>query len=162
AKTFADLRGARWAYNEPRSHSGYNVLKAHLFDLGELDGFFASAQMAGSHETALEMIMQGSVDGAVIDTTVYETVLRHQPELGSQLRVVDSLGPSPMPPWIVTSEVESNLRSDIRRILTEMHEDPEGKRILQRHAALRYAAVTDADYDPIREMDDKARQVRLC
>jgi phosphonate transport system substrate-binding protein len=162
ARTFEDLRGARWAYNEPRSHSGYNVLKAHIFDMGESDGFFASVTMAGSHENALTMILDGSVDGAVIDSTVYETVLREDPALGSKLRVIESLGPSPMPPWIISSRVQAGLRSDIGLALTEMHEEPEGKLILQRHAAARYASVTDVDYDPIREMDAKARQVRLC
>src|SRR5215208_286450 len=31
-RLFADLRGSTWAYNERRSHSGYNVVRAHLFD----------------------------------------------------------------------------------------------------------------------------------
>ena len=39
-QTFADLRGAVWAYNEPRSHSGYNVVRAYLSELGENQGFF--------------------------------------------------------------------------------------------------------------------------
>ena len=30
-----------WAFNEPRSHSGYNVVRAHLAGLGAYAGFFA-------------------------------------------------------------------------------------------------------------------------
>jgi ABC-type phosphate/phosphonate transport system substrate-binding protein len=26
-RTFADLQGCRWAYNEPNSHSGYNITR---------------------------------------------------------------------------------------------------------------------------------------
>jgi ABC-type phosphate/phosphonate transport system substrate-binding protein len=33
-QSFFDLHGASWAYNEPRSHSGYNVVRAHLADMG--------------------------------------------------------------------------------------------------------------------------------
>src|SRR5258708_4278417 len=33
--TFADLRGARWAYNEPNSHSGHGVVRYHLAQMGE-------------------------------------------------------------------------------------------------------------------------------
>jgi phosphonate transport system substrate-binding protein len=35
---FEDLRGASWAYNEPHSHSGYNVTRYHLASLGETSG----------------------------------------------------------------------------------------------------------------------------
>ncbi|HEU5100993.1 MAG TPA: PhnD/SsuA/transferrin family substrate-binding protein, partial [Roseiflexaceae bacterium] len=34
-ETFADLRGTRLGYNEPRSYSGYLVLRAHLAAIGE-------------------------------------------------------------------------------------------------------------------------------
>ena len=39
-KSFADLRGASWTYNEPRSHSGYNVVRHHLSRLGATQGYF--------------------------------------------------------------------------------------------------------------------------
>ena len=35
--TFADLRGATWAYNEPHSHSGHNVVRYHLATLADED-----------------------------------------------------------------------------------------------------------------------------
>ena len=71
-ESFRDLRGATWAYNEPRSHSGFNVVRAHLFDLGELDRFFADVVEAGAHSNSLQMILSGAVDGAAIDSTVLE------------------------------------------------------------------------------------------
>jgi len=36
---FADLRGCRWAYNDPNSHSGYNITRSTLVRLGETRGF---------------------------------------------------------------------------------------------------------------------------
>jgi phosphonate transport system substrate-binding protein len=160
-RAFSDLDGARWAYNEPRSHSGYGVVKAHLFDLGELDGYFGSVHMAGSHEIALEMIISGSVDGAAIDTTVFETALRDDPVLGRELRVIETLGPSPMPPWVISTKVEQELRDRLRHELAHMQHDPEGADVLHHHMVTRYEVLDDAFYDPIRTMDRKARQVRF-
>lgn len=40
-QTFFDLRGASWAYNEPRSHSGFNAVRAYLAGFGERDNFSA-------------------------------------------------------------------------------------------------------------------------
>jgi phosphonate transport system substrate-binding protein len=160
-RTFDDLRHARWAYNEPRSHSGYNVVKAHLYDLGMKDGFFTSAHMAGSHENALEMILSGAVDAAAIDTTVYENTLRDRPGIDNALRVIETLGPSPIPPWVISTGVDAELRHQIRATLTQMHTDPHGADILAGHAVARYQVVSDSFYDPIRVMDQKAQQVRL-
>jgi phosphonate transport system substrate-binding protein len=33
-RVFADLRGKSWAYNEPRSHSGFNLVRYHLATQG--------------------------------------------------------------------------------------------------------------------------------
>ena len=45
---FADLRGATWAYNEPGSHSGYNVVRYHLAMLGETAGYFGRVIESGA------------------------------------------------------------------------------------------------------------------
>jgi phosphonate transport system substrate-binding protein len=160
-KEFEDLKHARCAYNEPRSHSGYNVVKAHLYDLGINEGFFNSVQMAGSHENALDMILSGEVDAAAIDTTVYETHLIKKPEIKPRLRVIATLGPSPIPPWVISTEVDAELRHKMCGTLTQMHKDPVGAKILGRHAVARYLAVDDSFYNPIRDMHRKAQQVKL-
>lgn len=158
-RNFSELRGARWAYNEPGSHSGYNVVKSHLYDLDQKAGFFGSVHMAGSHEQALGLLLDGSIDAAAIDTTVFEIAVREKPDYARLLRSIETLGPSPMPPWVVSTGVDKGTRARIRQALTGMHQHPQGARILQRHNAARYAAVDDAFYDPIRTMDWKARQV---
>ena len=71
-ESFVDLRGASWAYNEPRSHSGFNVVRAYLAESGHLDDFFGAVVESGAHSESLEMVLSGRVDGAAIDSTVLE------------------------------------------------------------------------------------------
>ena len=72
-QTFADLRGAAWAYNEPRTlHSGYNVVRAYLAELGERDGYFGGVVESGAHQPSIEMIVDGRADCSAIDSTVLE------------------------------------------------------------------------------------------
>jgi phosphonate transport system substrate-binding protein len=156
-----DLRGARWAYNEPGSHSGYNVVRAELGRRGERAGYFARAIEAGSHQNALRMILAGEVDGAAIDTTVLELELRLHPEWRALLRAVGTLGPSPIPPWVISRTVSEKLRAALKEALLHLHEDPRGRDLLARAGMARLVAVTDRDYDPIREMDRLAQGVRL-
>jgi phosphonate transport system substrate-binding protein len=157
---FADLRGAVWAYNEPGSQSGYNITRYHLARLGETRGYFGQVVAAGSHLKAVEMVLAHQVDASAIDSTVLELELEKRPELGEQLRIVETLGPSPIPPWVATRSVPPDLRDAIRRVFWEMHEDAEGQALLTAGQMARMAPVQDGDYDLIREMARLAEAVR--
>src|SRR5690606_18240938 len=75
-RAFRDLHGRSWAYNEPRSHSGFNLVGYHLASRGLRWDFFGEIVEAGSHQAALEMILAGTVAGAAIDSSVLEAELR--------------------------------------------------------------------------------------
>ena len=158
-QTFSDLKGASWAFNEPGSQSGYNITRYHLSTLGEIDGYFGQVAQAGSHENALKMVLNGKIDASAIDSTVLEIELSRHPDISQQIRIIDTLGPSPIPPYVISTSLPLELRQRIRSILLDMHNHPSGQTILQQAAMLRFAAVTDADYDPIREMEKAARDV---
>ena len=161
-RSFRDLRGATWAYNEPRSHSGFNVVRAHLFDLGEARWhFFAAAVEAGAHTKSLQMILSGAVDGAAIDSTVLEWLGGQRNDLADEIRVIDTLGPSPIPPWVISRQVAASQRRALRQLLGAMHLDPAGREILADGRLLRFTAADDHDYDPIRAMAHKAERVSL-
>jgi phosphonate transport system substrate-binding protein len=156
---FEDLRGARWAFNEPHSHSGYNVTRYHLASIGEKDGFFGEVIEAGSHQNAIKLVLDGKIDASAIDSTVLEIEYELDPALKENLRVIEALGPSPIPPYVISTRVDAELRQQIREGLLAMDKNEEGQRILAKAKMLRFAAVMDADYDVIREMESKARGV---
>jgi phosphonate transport system substrate-binding protein len=156
---FADLRGTVWAYNEPHSHSGYNVVRYHLASLGEMSGFFGRVIEAGSHLAGLAMVLDGRIDAMAIDSTVLELELAARPELSDELRVIDTLGPSPMPPWVVSSGVAGELKEAIRRAFWQMHKTAEGRASLAAGQIMKLVPVTDSDYDSIRHMEQAGRDV---
>lgn len=160
-KTFADLRGVSWAYNEPGSQSGYNVVRYHLATLGETSGYFGRVVEAGAHHTSLQMILQRQIDASAIDSTVLELEIRSDPEIASQIRIIETLGPSPIPPWIISKEVPLELRSALRALLLDMHQDPQGRAILDQGLIDCFVGVEDRDYDPIRMMTKLAERVTL-
>lgn len=159
--TFADLRGAAWAYNEPRSHSGFNVVRAHLAKIEERAGFFSKVIEAEAHSRAVQMVLDGVVDGAAIDSTVLAWIGAQRPAVMEQLRIVETLGPSPIPPWVVSTQVDLSLRRQLRDLLLSMHRSDTGQRILQSGALERFVAAEDGDYDPIRLMARQAEAVSM-
>lgn len=160
-RQFRELRGARWTYNEPNSHSGYNLTRYYLAKLGETGRFFGEVTEAGSHENAIVLVLNGSVDGSAIDSTVLEIELARNPGLAEKIRVIDTFGPSPIPPWVIHKSVPVELRKSIRGAMMAMHENPAGKDILEKAQVKRFVPVQDRDYDMIREMARVAAKVHL-
>jgi hypothetical protein len=101
ARTFADLHGRGWAYNDEGSHSGYNLVRHHLLALGETRGYFGRVVASGAHQCSIQMVLDGTIDASGIDSTVLEIETDRRPELDAGLRTIAVIGPSPIPPVVV-------------------------------------------------------------
>ena len=160
-RAFSDLGGTRWAYNEPSSHSGYCLTCFELARMGLHSSFFASVVEAGSHEAALELLLEGRIDATGLDSTVLDAMIERRPELVEELRVIATWGPSAIPPWVVSTRVDEPTRLRLLEILSSMHLDPVGRAILADAQTARFSPVEDADYDSIRAMARAAKDVTL-
>jgi len=137
-RSLGDLAGARWAVNEPSSWSGYWVTLARV---GEWS-YFGQVVEAGSHHRALRLVAEGAVDGSAIDCQVLAMELRQRPELADRIRVVASLGPSPIQPVVVRSSLAAGLRSDLCERLLSL-----GGPVLEHHFVRRF--VAPPSYAPV-------------
>lgn len=148
--TFDDLRGATIAYNGKDSHSGYNVLRAHLAQRGD-GAFFSRAVASEAHLNSLRMVADGEVDAAAVDITVLDFERARGDRVLDWMRSIATLGPSPAPPAVILRECPHI--DELRRAILAVGCD--GWPIMG------FAAVTDADYDPIRQMALQGSGVKL-
>jgi len=153
-RSFLDLRGRSWAYNEPHSHSGYGITRYHLVEIGETHGFFGEVVEAGFHEESIRMVAAREVDASAVDSQVLAVALRDDPALAHSLRIVDALGPSTIQPVAVSKRVPLDLRREIQRVLTSLHEDPGVRERLALGMVERFVPVGPSSYDDIRMMLD--------
>ena len=113
---FADLRGLRIGYNERASLSGFVSLLAKLADEGLDVDFCGELRQVGSHRRALELIESGALDAAAIDANVLRSWAGERPDRGAAVRSIDVLGPYPVQPVVVRSEL-SHLVPDVADLL---------------------------------------------
>jgi phosphonate transport system substrate-binding protein len=151
-RSFLDLRGHSWAYNEPLSHSGYGITRYHLLELGETNGFFSEVVDAGFHETSIRLVAGGEVDASAIDSQVLAVATRDDASLARSLRVIDALGPSTIQPVAASKRVPAGQRREIQEVLTTMHEDPAMRERLALGMVERFVPVEPSSYDDIRMM----------
>lgn len=160
-RSFADLRGRTWAYNEKLSQSGYGITLYHLAQLGETGGYFGHVVEAGRHERAIALVASGAVDAAAIDSHVLDTYLDLHPHLGRALRIIDSLGPSPIQPVAVKRNVSQACKDELHLALAEIEQDPDGRSWLAGALVERFVRVDEATYDPVRRMSTFAAATGL-
>lgn len=158
--SFTDLKGASWAYNEPGSHSGYNAVKYFMAMLGLNRDFFGRVVESGAHLNSLRMILDGQIDASAIDSIVLEIEFRHS-EVKSALKVIGTIGPSPIPPLVISKQVPENERQNLRDLLVKMDKYPQGQSLLAQGDMVRLASIKDEDYDAIRNMYRKGKYVNL-
>ncbi|GHO62158.1 hypothetical protein KSC_010500 [Ktedonobacter sp. SOSP1-52] len=150
--TFTDLYGSNWAYNEFSSHSGYNLVRYNLYQRGLDPSFFRSALATGSHLQSLQAVHDGRADVTAIDSHVLDVLRLQRPDYVAQFRIIDAFGPSGVPPLVISTRLEPQLRQEIRAALLSMHLDPEAAQHLQAGRIERFIPVADCAYDDIRHM----------
>ena len=150
--SFGDLRGCVWAYNESVSHSGYNLVCYSLLERGEALPFFGKMIKAGSHLNSLRIVMDEQADATAIDSHVLDVLLQTDPEAAVQLRVIDMLGPSTIPPIVVAKTVDPELKRQLQEALVTLHHDHHAVSKLHEGSIECFVPVTGEHYQDIREM----------
>jgi ABC-type phosphate/phosphonate transport system substrate-binding protein len=150
ARSLADLRGARWMYNDSCSLSGYFSVLEALARAGTGPQFFSSVQAIGSHHTALAAVASGAADCAAIDSNTL--LLERRAGRTPAVRVIESFGPYPVQPVVVRAGLAPEWKRAIADALLAMHRTEPGRSELARHAVLRFVPVAPADYEPERAL----------
>lgn len=151
-RRLADLREHVWAYNDVDSHSGYNLTRYMLAQMGETQGFFSRVVAAGSHQRALRLLVGGEIDGSAIDSQVLAIELRDHSSIAEQIRTIAIFGPSTIQPVVAARRLPEALRADISAALWAMGDDPAARADLDHGFVERFVPIDDTAYDDIRAM----------
>lgn len=148
-----DLRGDSFAFTDPLSNTGHLAPTYQLALLGEAPAsFFSQTIYTYSHDNSILAVADKLVDGAAIDSLVYEYLAISTPELVSKTKVIARWGPYGMPPVVVNPMSDSRLKQKLQDLFLDFHNSAEGGRMLQNLGIDRFVIIPDNSYDSIREM----------
>lgn len=147
------LRGRIFAFTDPDSNTGRLVPIYLLRQRGQApEGFFGKVVYTYSHDNSIKAVADKLVDGASVDSLVYDYTLARNPELASRTRVVYRSEPFGAPPVVVHPGLSVELKDRLREAILGMHEDPRGRAILEGLLIDRFVVPDQAAYDPVRAM----------
>ncbi len=151
---FKELKAKTFAFTDPRSNTGklypqYVLAQERM----NVEDFFERYVYSYSHNKSVELVAKRVVEGAAVESLVYEYMKRAGSPYAKQVRVIHKSPEFGIPPVVAGKNVPVFLKKKIREELNVMHTDPKGKSILDAMHIERFIEVPDTNYDTIREME---------
>lgn len=163
-KSWQELRGHSYAYNDQYSNSGYNMPRYKLVQLGakSWEDWFSKVMVSGSHEQSIRLVSRGVVDASSVDSLVldYDRSIGDPDALN--VKIIEVLGypeGAGIVPVVYSSQADPDVGKALQNALLGMHLNPEGLRILQKALMLRFDPPDDHNYDDVRKMEHAAMAV---
>ncbi|MDJ0756346.1 MAG: PhnD/SsuA/transferrin family substrate-binding protein [Ardenticatenaceae bacterium] len=155
-QSLTDLCQTTFAINDPDSHSGARLVRFSLRSAPT--PFFRQVITTGDHLSSLMAVQNGSADAAAIDSTIVDWLAVNQPERLRGLRVLTTLGPSPIPPLLIHKSVPDQQRQKIRHQLLNMNRGQGGQAILKTALLHKFAPPAAFDATPLWRMAEEIDQ----
>jgi len=148
-----DLAGKKIAFVDPASTSGYLYPAAQLIGLGyDIDKDFQTVY-AGGHDKALQAVLNGDVDVAVMFADARQRYAADFPTAIDETKVIGYTEPIPSVSITVRGDMAAEMSEKIASALLAIAEDTEALAILKELFDIHgFVRATDADYQVVREV----------
>ncbi len=153
--SFAELRGKRFAFTDPLSNTGKLVPTYMLATMNETpEKFFKEVIFTKSHDKSIKAVAQGVVDGAAVDSLIWEYLKATNPEFTAKTRILQKSQPYAIPPVAVPRDLDPGLKAKLKEAFLSAHLDPQGQQILRKMKIDKFVVIDDQAYDSVREMKE--------
>lgn len=127
-----DLRHKIFAFTDPHSNTGRFVPTAWVIERGFTpEQFFSQIVYTYSHDDSILAVAKGLVDGAAVDSLVWEYEHVRDPTWTSKTKILRRSEPFVIPPVVVSPRLSAQDKAALRSLFLSMHEDAKGRNILQ-------------------------------
>jgi len=124
------FKGQIFAFTDPDSTSGAIAVTYELKKKKRTPKtFFRQTVYTYEHSESINAVLDNFVDGASVDSLVYEQFSKRFPDKIKNIKIVQKLGPFPMSPIVAHKGISQELFQKIQAVLVGMGETNEGREI---------------------------------
>lgn len=159
-RALEDTFGGRLGYTVADSHSGYNALRHHLLPYYQQCGAKLYREIIGPLTTprrVIKAIVACDIDVGPLDGYALDLMLYHEPELGSQIRVIATTDPAPVPFLVASSGCADKIVCDLQATLATFAAAETSAGLRERLRLEAFAPVALEDYSLMLRWDAEAR-----
>ncbi len=160
-KTLEDLRGKTFAFTDPDSNTGTLVPSYWVALKGETpESFFKETTYTYSHDNSIIAVAKSLVDGAAVDSHIWEYYHRTNPEYTANTQIIKKSIPFGSPPFVSSRSLPQVLKDKIQDILMTMHLDPKGQQIQSSLFVDKFVLPKESWYQHITELKHEVERLK--
>jgi phosphonate transport system substrate-binding protein len=154
----SDMKGRRAAFVDKVTATGYLYGIAYLRENGipNPESYFSEYFFAGGHDTTVYTVLSGRADVGTVKGRILEKISLKDPVIKDEIQIIARSGELPDNTLCLRRDMDPELTARIRNALLTMHEDSEGKRVLEVLEAKKFMSAVSKDFQPVKELARKA------
>ena len=143
-----DIAGKDVAFGDKASTSSHLIPKSMLAEKKLYAGQNFREHFVGAHDAVAMSVQNGHAQAGGLSKPIFETLVSRGMIKPEKVKVIAESGPFPQYPWTMRSDLDPQLKQKIKSAFMEIN-DPA---ILKPFKAEGFGAVTDKDYDVVRNL----------
>lgn len=144
------LKGASISYTDSLSNSGYMYLNDYLKKRSiNPDTLFKKQLFSGGHDISIGMVQKNLVDVAPVDKLIFDYLANESPNLVSNIKIIHYSPKFGIPPIVSSKKLNKDLLDKIQKLLLNMHQSEEGKKILNKIHIDKFVIGNKKDYENV-------------
>ncbi|MFZ4506412.1 MAG: phosphonate ABC transporter substrate-binding protein [Fimbriimonas sp.] len=162
AKTLADLKGKTIALVDPASTSGNLMPRSMLLDATgkTAEEFFSKVVYAGTHDSSLLSLANGSVDACAVQDITYEKLVKSGQVDPKKVSIIATSDPIPQSPLIYRKGLSDELKKKVTDAILGAHTEGVTLDVPGMGAFEKFVPVTAESYEPIVSLTKKLKLSR--
>ena len=143
-----DIAGKDVAFGDKASTSSHLIPKSMLAEKKLYAGQNYREHFVGAHDAVAMSVQNGHAQAGGLSKPIFETLVSRGMIKPEKVKVIAESEPFPQYPWTMRSDLDPQLKQKIKSAFMEIN-DPA---ILKPFKAEGFGAVTDKDYDVVRNL----------
>jgi phosphonate transport system substrate-binding protein len=150
-RTAEDMRGKRFAFVDKATTAGYLLPLAYFkkHGIGDYRTYFKEVYFAGTHEDVINDVLNKQADAGAAKNTVFDRLAKEDSRIKNELLILAQSPDVPENGLAVKKDLDDSLKKKLKEALLNMHNDPDGRNILNKFGAGKFIETTDKDYEPV-------------
>jgi len=150
-KSKEDMKGKSFAFVDKATTAGH-LLPLHFFvenGISDYRTFFKETYFTGTHEDAIYDVLNKRADIGAAKNTVYFELSKKDKRIMKELIVLKRSPEVPSNGLAVRNDLDVSLKKELKKLLLNLHNTPEGNKILKKLNARKFIATNDQDYKAV-------------
>lgn len=151
----ADIKGSKIdvAFGDPASTSSHFAPKFTLMNEGIVDPDDYKSNFLGALDAVAVNVQRGNADVGGLSRPIFERMVEKGTIDPEKVRVLGYSADIPQYPWVMRTDLAAGVQDAIKNAFYDLKKGtPDGDAVLKPFKADGFAAITDADYDIIRNI----------